>query len=279
MSEEVSRRSALKYLATAVAGLAIGGAAAWSAKPTPPPPKKGKFAEAPPEGTEVTVIHGFDAAYPPYTEIDPTGKAVGFDVDVVNWIANKYGWKIQPKPWDWSTIMTALVAGDIDIIASGMEYTPARGEKAWYAIPYDVYWCDVVVLADEKRSLKDLLNSGGYISCQLGSTADEWADRLISQGYNMKKLALDSYALALQALLDKKAVAALSDTTFTLPYLKKNSEMAKKLKELTTLGGMAAFAIATRPEDNWLRNQINYGLRELMNDPHWNELRAKWDLV
>lgn len=276
MGEKVSRRSALNYAATAVAGVAIGAVAGWSAKPAPPPPPKGKFAEPPPAGTEVTIIHGFDAAYPPFTEVDPTGKAVGFDVEVVQWIANKYGWKVKPQPWDWSTIVTALVEGDIDIIESGMTHTAARAEKAWYSIPYYVYYHHLLASAGETRSMEQVLNSGEYISCQLGATADEWAEKLIKKGYNFKKLALDSYMLAFEAVMDRRAVAVISDSAFTYPYFKTNPDIAAKFKELGVIGGIETYAVATRPGDYWLRNQINYALRELMDSPLWDELKAKW---
>lgn len=303
MGEATDRRSALKYLASAVGGLVIGGAVGYLAKPTPPPPPaatttvtksvtekvtetvtttatvtpKGKFTEEP-KG-KVVIIHGFDAAYPPFTEVTPAGEAQGFDIDVINWIAEKYGWEVVPKPWDWSTIVTALVEGDIDIIASGMTHTPARAEKVWYTIPYYVYYHHLLTLKEETRSLEEILNSGGYIACQLGATSDEWAEKLLAQGYNFQKLALDSYALAFEAVLDGRAIAVISDSAFTEPYFKKKPDIAAKFREVGRLGGISTYAIATRPEDYWLRNKINYALRELMDSPLWNELLSKWGLA
>jgi len=87
----------------------------------------------------IKIIHGLDAAYPPFTEVDPTGKAVGFDVDVVDWIAAKYGWEVEHKAWDWAAILTALMEGVIDFVASGMTHTAARAEKVWFTIPYYTY--------------------------------------------------------------------------------------------------------------------------------------------
>mgnify|MGYP001148757278 CR=1 FL=1 len=137
----------------------------------------------------------------------------------------------------------------------------------------------ILALAEEKRSMNEILNSGEYISCQLGATADEWAEKLLAQGNNFKKLALDSYALAFEAVTDKRAVAVISDSAFTHPYFAENPEMAAKFKELGTIGGIETYAIATRPEDNWLRNQINHALRELMDSPMWDQLKTKWSVA
>lgn len=236
----------------------------------------GKFTEKP--GREVVIVYGFDANYPPFTFLLPNGTPAGFDVDVINLIAKKYGWKVVYKPWDWSTIVTALERGDIDIIASGMTFTAARSEKIWFSVPYYSYVHEIVVRVDEKRPVDEILNSDEYVAVQTGSTSDEWANRLISQGYKFKKLGLDSYVSALQALLDGRATALITDSAFLEPYLKKNPELKDKLKVIGTLGAPQCYAIATRPEDKWLRDMVNSALEELMNSPDWNKLLEKWGL-
>jgi len=263
-----------------VLGIAIGWVAA-SIVPISPASKtpKAKFAEAPAPGQEVVIIHGFDANYPPFTFIDENGNARGFDVDVMDWIAKKYGWKIVHKPWDWSTIVTALEQGEIDVIASGMTITPERASrKIWFSIPYYSYIHEIVVRADDNRSLDEILNSGEYIAVQIGSTADELADSLLQKGCKFKKLGLGSYPEALKALLDGRASAYITDSAFLEPFLRKNPELKAKIKVLSTLGAPETYGIATRPEDVWLREKINEALYELMNSPEWNELLKKWGL-
>ena len=58
---------------------------------------KGKFSEPPPPGKEVVIVLGFDASYPPFTSINEAGEAEGFDIDVMEWIAKKYGWRLVFK--------------------------------------------------------------------------------------------------------------------------------------------------------------------------------------
>ena len=184
----------------------------------------------------MVIVHRFDAAYPPFTYVLPNGTAVGFDIDVIKWIAKKYGWKVIFKPWDWATIVTALVNGDLDVIASGMTINAERMKKICFSRPYYSYIHELVVRADETRSVDEILNSGEYIAVRLGSTADEWAERLLKHGYNFKKLGLNSYVEVLEALLDGRAVAVITDSAFLEPYLKKHPDVAKKVKVLTTLG-------------------------------------------
>ena len=265
-----------------IIGLIIGGFTGYIYRGTPGNTgysyPKGKFTYPPSSDTQVTIIYGFDPEYPPFTQILPNGSAAGFDIDVINWIAKKYGWKIIYKPWDWSTIVDALVRGDIDIIASGMTITASRCEKIWFSIPYYSYVHELVVGINENRPFENILNSGEYIAVQIGSTADEWAERLLKSGYKFKKLGLNSYVEVLDALLDGRASAIITDSAFLGPYLRKNPDIARKVKVLTTIGPPYTYGIATRPEDTWLRNMINKALEELMNSPEWDALLRKWNL-
>lgn len=219
-----------------------------------------------------------DAAYPPFTQIDPSGKAVGFDVDVVELIANKYGWQVEHKPWEWAAIITAVQAGDLDFVASGMTHTAKRAEVVWFSVPYYSYIHELMALATDTRSRDDILNSGGFIACQTGATSDEWATKLLAKGYKFQKLGLDSYELAFKAVTDGRAVAVISDSAFTGPYFKSQPDAAAKFRIVSTIGGDATYGYATRPADFGLRNAINHALEDLMGTTDWQDLRDKWSV-
>ena len=276
-TEKTDRRTALKYAAAAIGGLAIGGVAGWTAKPIPTPPVA-KFGVAPPAGTTVSIIHGFDAAYPPFTQIDPTGKAVGFDCDVLATIAQQNGWTIVEKPWDWSAIVPALLNGDLDIVMSGMTVTAARSNVVTFTLPYYQYVHYLLALATEKRSLNDILNSGEVISVQTGGVGDLWATKLLAAGYKFQKLGVDTYELALEAVLDGRATGNITDSGFSVPYFKNNPDKAALLRIVGTIGGLSVYAIATRPGDSWLRDQLNLALENLMGTTTWGTLLDKWKL-
>ena len=277
MSEKKSRRGLLKTVGVGVGGLVVGAVAGSAISPlmTPPPPKA-KWADTPPSGS--TIVHGMDAAYPPFTQIDPSGKAVGFDVDVVDWIGNKYGWTIVHKPWDWSAIITAVQNGDLDFVASGMSDTAARSQIVWFSVPYYSYIHQLLTLATNTGTLDSILNSGGFVACQTGATSDQWATTLLGKGYKFQKLGLDSYELAFTAVTDGRAVAVISDSAFTGPLFKSQPDMAAKFRIVSTIGGDSTYAYATRPGDFGLRNAINSALEEIMASTTWQDLRDKWSV-
>jgi polar amino acid transport system substrate-binding protein len=279
MSEKTSRRSALKYGIAAIAGLAVGGVAGFTASqqmaPTPP---KAKWGEAPPEGTKVVLQNVCDAAYPPYTSVDASGKAVGFDIDALQAVADMYGWEVNTKPWDWASIITALNAGDADLVWSGMTVTPERSKVVWFTMPYQKYLHYLFTLAEDTRSMQDILNSGDTIAVMIGATPDFWATKRLEAGDNFQKLALDSMPAAMQAVMDGRAAAVVVDSSYSDFFIRENPDKAALFRLVSSVGPMKVYAIAVRIEDVWLRNQLNAGLDELMNSPKWDDLRAKWKL-
>lgn len=277
MSEKKSRRGFVKTVGVGVGGLVVGALAGTAIAPmmTPPPPKA-KWADLPPSGS--TIIHGMDAAYPPFTQIDTSGNAVGFDVDVVNAIGKQYGWNIVHKPWDWSAIITAVQSGDLDFVASGMTITAARSQIVWFGIPYYSYIHQLLALANDTRTKDQILNSGGFIACQTGATSDEWATKLIAAGNKFQKLGLDSYQLAFTAVTDGRAVGVISDSAFTGPLFKSQPDFAAKFRIVSTIGGDATYGYATRPGDYGMRNAINSALETIMATTAWQDLRDKWSV-
>ncbi len=165
------------------------------------------------------LVHGMDAAFPPYTKMNEEGNAEGFDVEVVELIAQEQGFNVTHKPVAWDGIITALNEGEIDFIASGMTINPERARKARFTIPYDSYIHEIVIPSDSDLTVEDL--RGGEtqtVACQRGATSDKWADNLINKrDWNIEKLALGSYAEAAEAVNQGRAVAFVSDSAWTGP--------------------------------------------------------------
>jgi len=280
MSEPKSRRSVLKYGAAAIGGLAIGSVAGWTAsQAATPPPKVAKWGVAPPAGTQVSLINGCDPAYPPFTSVDTSGNAFGFDIDCLQVVANQYGWTVTTKPWEWSSIITALLNGDLDMVWSGMTVTAARSSVVWFTMPYYSYIHRLLALATQTGSEQDILNSGKTIAVQTGATADLWATKLLAAGDTFQKLPLDSQPACIQAMSDGRAVGAIMDSSYLDVYLRDNPDVAAKFRVVGNVGGMSVYAIATRIEDVWLRNQINAALENLMGSTKFTEITTKWNLA
>jgi len=295
-AEQKSRRDVLKYAGVAIGGLVVGGAAGWLAKPTPmvtplvtpnatvttvtqtASSAAAKFGTAPAAGTPITIVHGFDAAYPPFTQVTTSGQVVGFDVDVLGIIAKNNGWTVVEKPWQWASIITALENGDLDVVMSGLTMLASRADVISFSLPYYPVYHEIVALATNKQTLNQILNSGGFISVETGSAADQWATKLLAAGMKFSKLGLDTYELALEAVGDGRAVGSLTDSSWLNPLLAKNPTMAAEYKIVGMIGGFSTYGVGTRNGDSWLRGMINHGLEDLMGTTQWDDLESKWGL-
>ncbi len=93
------------------------------------------------------IVVGTSADYPPFEYInETTGEIVGFDADVMNYIADKLGVSIKWKDIAFDSLIPTLKAGDIDVIIAAMELTPERAAELGYSTPYYTTKRVVVVL-------------------------------------------------------------------------------------------------------------------------------------
>ena len=81
------------------------------------------------------LVIGLEAQYTPY-EFFKDGEIIGYDVDILNKIANKLGVKLDLVDTEWNGIIPALLARKFDAILSGMTITKERAVKLNFSMPY-----------------------------------------------------------------------------------------------------------------------------------------------
>lgn len=86
------------------------------------------------EWTKVRVAS--EGAYPPWNAIDPSGKLVGFDIDVMNEVCTRVKLECSMQAQEWKTIIPSLNAGKYDAIIAGMMITEKRLQAIDFAGPY-----------------------------------------------------------------------------------------------------------------------------------------------
>ncbi|MHB1323713.1 MAG: transporter substrate-binding domain-containing protein [Coriobacteriia bacterium] len=82
------------------------------------------------------IVIGSDTAYPPFENVEG-GEVVGFDVDLMNAIAEKLGVTIEFKSYKFDALITGVQAGtEFDMIASAMTITDERKQSVDFSDPY-----------------------------------------------------------------------------------------------------------------------------------------------
>ncbi|MEN8122330.1 MAG: transporter substrate-binding domain-containing protein [Bacteroidota bacterium] len=80
------------------------------------------------------IIVGGDYNYPPYSFIDENGNEAGYDVDVINAIAELTGLDIEFSFENWDSTLTKLKTGEVNIIAS-IVYSAEREKVYDFSFP------------------------------------------------------------------------------------------------------------------------------------------------
>lgn len=218
-------------------------------------------------------INGIDANFPPFAYVGPDGQPTGFDVDAINWIAEKMGFKVQHQPMEWSGIVASLKAGKIDMIASGLSVTPERATQIDFSLPYWTIKQVVVVPKDSELTADKAVSSSLKIGVQAGtSDAKMMAAANGQDGRSYELVEYASSALAAQDVVNGRIDAAVMNDAPA-------AEAAAKLP--VKIAGSAGipdelFAVGISKEDQATLNMINQGLTQLMADPYWQELIAKY---
>lgn len=218
-------------------------------------------------------VNGIDANYPPFAYVDETGNPTGFDVDAMNWIAQKMGFSVSHQPVDWDAIVPALVNKKIDMICSGLSISPERLAHVTFTDPYwDVHKV-FLVRSDSTLTEKDILHGKKLLGVQRGTNEAV----LLQQNLDVKKgnytlRYVESGPSGIEKLQAGQIDALGLDSAPAADALAKG----QKVKIAGVFGDSDLFAVATRNEDEALRTLLNEGYKLLMADPYWNELQARY---
>jgi len=229
---------------------------------------------------EPVYVDGIDAAFPPFSFVDETGEAAGFDVEVIRWIAAEMGFDVEIVPIDWDAIIPTLLTKNIDLIASGMTITTARQERVAFTNPYWAIDLAVVVRQTEdaegepvpELTLFTAVQSGRKIGVQRGTTAQDWLEEnAIGTGIDIELVLYENFLLALEDLLIGRLDAAVMDGPTA-----QSGIAGRPLTIVGTISTGEIYGYAVRQDDTELLTLLNEGLRRIQATDIWDELVTKW---
>lgn len=229
------------------------------------------MAAGPALAEDKVLLNGIDANYPPFAYVDQSGKPSGFDVDAVDWIAEKMGFKVKHVPVDWDGIIPNLLAKKIDFICSGMTITAERAEKVNFTAPYWEVKNVFVTKKDSALKAEEIYGQELTVGMQAGTSEAKWmADEKEKQGWKFTIKLYDSAPMAIEDLVNGRIDAA----AMNYPPAR-DAETKRPVQIIGIFGEVEPFGAAVRKEDTELLDKLNKGFEMLKADPYWEELIAK----
>lgn len=108
----------------------------------------------------------------PWSMRDVNGELIGFELDVGRQLAEDMGVEVEFVPTPWDGIIPALLAGNFDVIISGMSWTASRNLTVNFTDPYA--YTGLAILANTEMtagmSMEDLNSPEVIFAVRRGAT-------------------------------------------------------------------------------------------------------------
>lgn len=145
----------------------------------------------------------------PWSMRDVNGDLIGFELDVGRQLAEDMGVEVEFVPTAWDGIIPALLAGNFDVIISGMSVTPQRNLTVNFTDPYA--FSGLAILANREMtagmSMEDLNSPDVIFSARRGATPAV----VIAERFPQAQLLLfDEDGAAAQEVLNGNAHATMA---------------------------------------------------------------------
>ena len=123
-----------------------------------------------------------DPSFVPFEMLDPeTGEMVGFDMDIINEVAERAGFDVNLTTMEFSGIIPAVQTGSQEVAIAGITITDERAQVVDFSDPYYDSGLQIIVRADneEVSSLEDL--EGLSIATKIGSTSYDFLQQELGE--------------------------------------------------------------------------------------------------
>lgn len=217
-----------------------------------------------------------DLAFPPLESV-PEGKtaeaAEGFEVDLLQAMADKLGLKLEWQQVKFDTIIPAIKqGGKADVGASAFTITDERGEEIDFTDAFmDSNQGIVMRSADVPDDPVAFLDQEGKkIAVQSGTTGEAWAQENLTHATIVP---LDDIIQGMTGLTAGTYDGAVADLPVVSALCKDSYTDCKVVKEIAT---GEQYGMVVSKDNPGLTKALNKALQELVDDGTVAKLEEKW---
>lgn len=208
--------------------------------------------------------------YPPF-EFERGGEIVGFDVDLVNLVAQRLGVRQEIVDTPFETIKTGadLNAGKCDIAATGLTITEERKKNLDFSVGYfDATQAVLARKGSAIRSLDDL--KGKRLGAQASTTGEDYV-----KGKGIDPVSYESADAELNGLRSGQVDAIVQDLPVVTEWLKDRANAGFEIKANLRTGEQYGYAVK-KGGNAELLGVVNQVIEQAKRDGRYDALYKKW---
>ena len=223
------------------------------------------------EDGKLTVVA--ELGFAPFEYMDEkTGEPVGFDVDVVNAVAEKMGLTASYLPNQKFDTLVPIIkqGGKADVSIAAITITDERLESVDFSEPYLDSNQAIVVAKGSSETEETLNDASKQVVCQGGTTGDEWIGENLPDAV---RVPVDDVTAALTGVQTGLYQAMVVDLPVASYMLAQSFSDLQIVKEIPT---GEQYGIAVSKDNPELTQAVNKALEDMKSDGTMKEIETKW---
>ncbi|MDA3949861.1 MAG: basic amino acid ABC transporter substrate-binding protein [Spirochaeta sp.] len=225
------------------------------------------------ESDVATLTVATDATWPPMEFLNTDQEIVGFDIDLMNAIAEAEGFNVEFQNTAWDGIFAGLANGDYDAVISSVTITDERKRTMDFSTPYINAGQVLIVRQDapsDWESLEDL--AGESVGAQIGTTGAIEVGN--TDGVELRTY--DELGLAIEDLSQGRIAGVVADTPIAADYVLQNDNYNDVLQIVGDAFTEEFYGVAVKKGNDEVLEMVNAGLEVVLNDGTVEELKDTW---
>ncbi len=227
-------------------------------------------AATPTQSSTITVRVATDATYPPFEMVnDQTKQMEGFDIDLMNAVAQKANFKVEWTNINFDALLAGMGTCQFDLAISATTITDERKKVMLFSDPY-INAGQIVTVQTSNTTIKgpaDLV--GKKIGVQISTTGAIEAGKVA----NATVKSYDTVDLAFLDLANGQVDAVIADYPTTINYVAKMSDKIKTVGDVFTDENYGIVGCKTKAD---LIAKVNTALAALKSEGFIKTLEDKW---
>jgi len=207
--------------------------------------------------------------FKPFGFTNEKGKVVGFDIDLLEYIAKDLGVKIKFQPVTSKTRIPLVLGGQIDIAAASMTHKVKRDDTIDFTISYFFDGQSILAKKDCKaKEAKDF--EGKRVGVIQGATSGENFKKLVPKA---KIVSFQEYPQAVMALKRGKIDAITTDLVWCTTQA---NDSKGTLKVVGNTISFEPYGMGIAENESNLRDAVNFSIQKSVKDGTYTKLYNKW---